>query len=307
MPLSLTPRESRSTNIQVLRAALPFLLVSLSTILHATTIFVLAALKIVPVEAWRARVSAWLVAVAESWIGFNTALIAWFTPTRWRIEGLEGLKHEGWYLVVANHQGWVDIPVLQAVFNRRIPFLKFFLKRVLRWVPVLGPAWWALDFPFMHRHTRAQVARNPALAGQDREATRRACAKFARIPTSVMNFLEGTRFTDTKHAASGRAYAHLLPPRAGGVAFAIDAMQGLLRSVIDVTIAYPAGRPTLLALFAGRVPEIRVHVRELPIPDALQGGDYEHDAAFRERFQAWVNDLWRAKDATLAKLLEPAV
>jgi 1-acyl-sn-glycerol-3-phosphate acyltransferase len=156
----------------------------------------------------------------------------------------------------------------------------------------------------MKRYTREQVERRPELAGRDIEATRRACAKFARIPTSVMNFLEGTRFTDAKHAASGKAYARLLPPRAGGIAFAIDALHGLMRSVIDVTIAYPAGRPTMLELFAGKVPEIRVHVRELPIPVALQQGDYEHDAAYRERFQAWVNDLWREKDATLARLLD---
>jgi len=299
-------RSPSGSAIRLLRAAVPFLCVAASTLLHGSSLLLLAALKVVPGEAWRARVSRWLVRVGESWIAVNTRMIAWFTPTKWRIEGLEGLRRDGWYLVVANHQAWADIPVLQAVFNRRVPFLKFFLKKVLRWVPILGPAWWALDFPFMHRHTREQLARRPELAGTDREATRLACQRFARIPTSVMNFLEGTRFTAAKHASTGSPYARLLPARAGGVAFVLDAMGGLLRSVIDVTIAYPAGTPSMLDLFAGRVPEIRVHVRERPIPEDLLQGDYERDPDFRARFQAWVNGLWAEKDATLARLLANA-
>jgi 1-acyl-sn-glycerol-3-phosphate acyltransferase len=295
------PRRPRSPPIDILRATIPFLLFALNTIAHVALLLVLALLKAIP--PLRTRVSAWLVAIGQSWIAVNTRLIEWVTPTRWRVEGLEGVNRDGWYLVVANHQSWVDIPVLQAVFNRRAPFLKFFLKRQLAWVPLLGAAWWALDFPFMHRHTRAELERRPELRGQDREATRRACRRFAQLPTSVMNFLEGTRFTPAKHAATQSPYVHLLPPRAGGVAFVLDAMGGLLRSVIDVTIAYPGGKPTMLDLLAGRIPEIRVDVRERPIPEALLDGDYENDAAFRARFQAWINGLWTDKDATLARLL----
>jgi 1-acyl-sn-glycerol-3-phosphate acyltransferase len=300
---TLYSRRLREPIIDILRAAIPFLLFALNTLLHVTLLLALAAFKAVPVERVRTRVSAWLVAIGQSWIACNTRLIGAATPTRWRVEGMAEVKRDGWYLVVANHQSWVDIPVLQAVFNRRAPFLKFFLKRQLRWVPALGAAWWALDFPFMHRHTRAELERRPELRGQDREATQRACRRFARLPTSVMNFLEGTRYTPGKHAAMQSPYAGLLPPRAGGVAFVLDAMGGLLRSVIDVTIAYPGGRPSLLDLLAGRIPEIRVDVRERAIPEALLAGDYEGDAAFRQRFQAWINGLWADKEATLAGLL----
>src|SRR5688572_18155740 len=219
--------------------------------------------------------------MAESWIAGNGLLLRAFTRTRLEVEGREGLAREHWYLVVANHQSWVDILVLQDVFNRRIPFLKFFLKQELIWVPLLGLAWWALDFPFMRRYSRETLERRPELRGKDTEATRRACAKFASLPVSVMNFVEGTRFTPEKHAQQGSPHAHLLRPKAGGVAFVLDSMCGILRSVIDVTIAYPAGRPTLMDLIADRVPCVRVHVRELPIPAGLVGGDYENDAAFR--------------------------
>lgn len=188
------------------------------------------------------------------------------------------------------------------MFNRRIPFLRFFLKSQLVWVPLLGPAWWALDFPFMKRYSRETLARHPELQGRDMEATRRACEKFRHMPVSVMNFAEGTRFTPAKHAAQSSPYRHLLRPKAGGVAFVLDAMGDALHAMLDVAIVYPDGPCNMLDLIAGRVREIRVHVRELPI-DASLHGNYETDAVFRVRFQAWMNGLWEAKDQRIGQML----
>src|SRR6478735_3776896 len=185
-----------------IRLPLALLLVSLNVLLHATTLFVMAALKaLLPVAGIRKALSRALIGIAEQWIAVNGFLFGLFTPTQWQIEGLDGLHSHGWYLVLSNHQSWVDIPALQKTFNRRIPFLRFFLKKQLIWVPVLGLAWWALDFPFMQRYSRELLEKRPELRGQDVEATRKACARFAEIPVSVMNFVEGTRFTPAKHAA----------------------------------------------------------------------------------------------------------
>jgi 1-acyl-sn-glycerol-3-phosphate acyltransferase len=193
----------------------------------------------------------------------------------------------------------VDIPVLQQVFNRRIPFLKFFLKSQLIWVPVLGLAWWALDFPFMKRYSREQLEKHPEWRGKDVEATRKACEKYRELPVSVMNFVEGTRFTEAKHDRQKSPYRHLLHPRAGGIAFVLDAMGDMLHAVVDVTVFYPCGRPGVLDLLAGRVRRVEVSVRTIPIPPELLGGNYENDEAFRRRFQDWLNDLWASKDTNL--------
>lgn len=284
-----------------LRGVLTLLLLGGNTAVHASVLFVLALLKLVLPPA-RVRLSRGLVAVAESWIAVNSRLIDALTPTRVEVEGLQDLRYEGWYLVLANHQSWVDIPVLQKVFNRRIPFLKFFLKRELIWVPVLGLAWWALDFPFMRRLSKSQLARNPELRNRDMEITRRACERFRRMPVSVMNFVEGTRFTADKHAAKGGAFRHLLKPKAGGVGFVLGAMGDMLQSVVDVTIAYPDGRPTVWQLLSGRVRTVRVVVRQRPIPPEVIGG-YAEDPALRKRVQAWLNTLWAEKDAEMARLL----
>ena len=74
-------------------------------------------------------------------------------------------------------------------------------------------------------------------------------------------------------------------------------------SRVDVTIAYPGGRPSMIDLMADRVPAVRVHVRLLPIPAELAAGNYQDDRAFRARFQQWMNGLWQQKDADLERML----
>ncbi|MFO0696971.1 MAG: acyltransferase [Polyangiales bacterium] len=286
------------------RIPLGFLLLATNTVVHCVPLFALALLKfLLPLHAARTALSRLLIVVAESWITVNGLTLAFLTRIDWQVEGLEGLRYEGWYLVLSNHQSWVDIPVLQHTFNKRIPFLKFFLKQELIWVPLLGLAWWALDFPFMKRHSKELLERHPELRGKDLETTRAACEKFRHVPVSVMNFVEGTRFTEAKRDGQKSPYARLLRPKAGGVAFVINAMGDVLQAIVDVTIVYPEGRPTFADLLSGRLRVVRVLVRERPIPSELLGGDYENDAAYRERFQRWLVELWDEKEALLAKEL----
>lgn len=283
------------------RASLALSAMFLNTLLLVMLLYVLALGKLaVPAQKVRVVLSRALVGIANIWISINNGIIALISRPRWHVEGLEGLSRNDWYLVTANHQSWADILVLQRIFNRRIPFLKFFLKQELIKVPLLGLAWWALDFPFMKRHSREEIERNPDLKRQDVETTRKACEKFQYFPTSVMNFFEGTRFTQAKHDAQQSPYRHLLRPKAGGTAFTLNAMAGTLRNLLDVTIVYPEGTPrTLSAFLGGAISEVRVIVRQRVVPAWASEGDYENDPQFRERFQAWISEIWSEKDALL--------
>jgi len=286
------------------KIALGLSVLVVNTTLHCALLFVLAALKfLVPVYAARTLLSRALILIAESWIGVNGFAFRLFTKIDWQVEGVEKLRYEGHYLVLSNHQSWVDIPVLQKIFNKRLPFLKFFLKKELIWVPLLGLAWWALDFPFMQRHSRELLERHPELKGTDLNTTRRACERFRHVTVSVMNFVEGTRFTEARCAQQKSPYAHLLKPKAGGVAFVLNAMGDILQKVIDVTIVYPGGRPKFLDILSGRLRVVRVFVRELEIPQDLRGGDYENDPAYRTRVQDWITTLWAEKDAMITRIL----
>ena len=250
-----------------------------------------------PFAAVRQVVDRVLMALAQGWVAGNGWWMALVRRTRWDVQGLEGLRRKGWYLVSSNHQSWVDILVLQKVLHRRVPFLKFFLKRQLLYVPVMGLAWWALDFPFMQRRSGSRSA--------DLATARKACEKFRLVPTSVMNFLEGTRFSRAKHAAQQSPYRHLLKPKVGGLATALSAMGERFDALLDVTIVYPGGVPTFWDLLSGRVRQVVVRVRELEIPRDLLDGDYEGDPAFRARMQGWVQAMWADKDARIEALMAP--
>jgi 1-acyl-sn-glycerol-3-phosphate acyltransferase len=285
-----------------LRGVLTSLLIGLNTVFWAAPLFLIAFLKfVVPFRPWRDLCTRVLIAIATAWVSVNSALFEVFHRIHWVIRGVDELAPDEWYLVTCNHQSWVDIPVVQKVLNRRVPMLKFFLKQELIWVPVLGLAWWALDFPFMKRYSSEQVRANPKLGGTDLERTRRACQKFRATPVSVFNFLEGTRFTEAKHTRQESPYRHLLRPRAGGAAFVLGALGDQVRTVLDVTLVYPQGRPRAWDLVAGHLHTIVVDVRSIPIPEEFLARDYAGDPVFRAAFQAWIGELWREKDARIAK------
>ena len=289
----------------VVRGAIAFVLLAINTLFWCTLLFAFALAKLVlPFQPVRKRVDPILNGIATLWVACNSGWMRLTQNTRWDVQGVEGLPYEGWYLVNCNHQSWVDIFVLQHLLNRRIPMLKFFLKQQLIYVPVIGLAWWALDFPFMKRHGKTQLRKRPDLRQQDTEATKRACEKFALVPTSVMNFAEGTRFTPAKHRAQASPYRHLLKPKAGALALALNAMGERFRSLVDVTIVYPAGQPTFWDFLFGRTPAITVRVRPLPIPAEFCAGDYAKDPAFRSQFQRWLDQLWEEKDVQIAAILQ---
>ena len=245
------------------------------------------------------RLTAWL---AQQWAHVNVLIYEPLIGVRWDIRIDADLSPQGQYLVCSNHQTWNDIYVLMRTFGRRAPFFKFFIKQQLIWVPILGLAWWGLDYPFMKRSTPEQIAKNPALKGKDLETTRKACERYRNQPVLILNFLEGTRFTQAKHDKQQSPYTYLLKPKAGGFAFTLSALGEKLNSLLDVTIVYPDGVKGFWEFLAGRMRRVVVEVKQLKIPADLFAGDYESDPEFRKRFQQWIGDFWAQKDRRIGEL-----
>jgi 1-acyl-sn-glycerol-3-phosphate acyltransferase len=289
--------------IASLRGMLVTAIFSITIIMVTLPIVFFALLRLIPIPAWQHLLNPCLDASANFWIRVNNVQQRWLLPTHLDVGGMGELSREEWYMLVANHQAWADILIIVRTFGTKIPGVKFFFKRSLLWVPVLGLALWGLDFPSMRRHSKAEIARDPSLKGKDLERTRKACARFRHHPVTIINFLEGTRFTKQKHQQQASIYRHLLMPKAGGLAFALGAMDGQLHHLLDVTIYYEGGIPSYWSYVCGKVKRIRVQVRQLPIPAGLLG-DYEGDPAFRARFQQWVNDLWQHKDEMIEELAQ---
>lgn len=287
-----------------LKGFLAVLLILINTLIFLPLLLLVALAKLaIPVRPFRKACTVVLNTIAWYWIGFNNTLVKLLHRVEWDVRGVENLSKEHWYFVTCNHQSWADIPAIQYVLNSKIPLLKFFLKKQLIWVPLLGVAWWALDFPFMHRHTKEQIAKRPELKGKDIAATKAACEKFRYTPVTIFNFMEGTRFTPEKHQRQNSPYKHLLKPRAGGTAFVFGAMGEMIHTMLDVTIVYPGGRPGIWDYLCGRVRKIVIDIRTREVPERFLGMDYENNREVRVDFQRWVSDIWAEKDQRIETLL----
>lgn len=290
-----------------MRGCLAAFLLSANTLLWAAPIMLIALIKLlIPIPAARRVVGKAINAIAFVWAQLNNFNIRHVIPIHWDIRVPDDLSRSKNYLVISNHTSAVDIAALQMVFNSRIPFFRFFLKSVLIWVPFLGLAWWALDYPFMKRYSKEFLARNPAMKGRDLEITRRACERYGRTSVAIMNFPEGTRFTRAKHDRQKSPFTYLLKPKAGGMAYVLSAMGESIDSILNVTLVYPDGNPTLWRFLRGDMRHIIVHAEKIPLSEDLLG-DYSGEETFRNEFQRKVNDIWHKKDRLIADLLKSVV
>ena len=287
-----------------LKGTLVTLLILISTLVWYPLLLLLALIKLlIPIKPVRTLATRGLNGIARIWNESNANFIRLFNRIEWHVENNAELSRDQWYLVTCNHQSWADILVVQNLLNKRIPLMKFFLKKELLWVPLLGIAWWALDFPFMKRYSREKLMKKPELRGKDLETTKRACEKFQYTPVAVFNFMEGTRFTPEKHANQASPYRHLLKPRAGGTGFVLGAMGTKLQIMLDITIVYPDGVGGIWDYLSGRIRRVVVHIDQKTIPPELLGRDYNEDREFRIAFQKWVTALWEEKDERIDTLL----
>lgn len=284
------------------RGIIALILVIINLFFWLVFLVPVALIKIlVPLSIVRKPCNAGLNFICTRWASCNALIVKLVNDIAWDIQGDEGLSMDNWYLVLSNHQSWVDIVVLQFILNNRIPYFRFFLKQELVWLPIFNFVWYALDYPYMKRYSKEFIAQNPHLKGKDIETTRKSCERFKDVPVAVMNFVEGTRFRPEKHKKQNSPYRHLLRPKAGGIAYVLSAMGEHLSAILDVTISYEPKATGLWQFMCGRVSTVRVRIRQMAITDEILG-DYFEDEGFRNRFQEWVNRLWEHKDRTLEQL-----
>ena len=274
---------------------LVILLLFLNTCLWGTLVLLIGAVKLfVPRSELRRRLilaAAWL---GERFVGGNNWIFDTFLPVEWDVEGVDIEDPRGHYLVISNHVSWVDIFAIFRVLHRRAAFVRFFMKSQLIWMPVVGQACAALEFPFMRRYSPDYLARHPEKRGRDLVMARRMCRRYRRVPVAVAIFLEGTRFTREKQENQESPYRHLLRPRVGAISFALGALGDQLDAVLDVTLAYPEGETSMWDFVSGRLRRVKVIVRRLDVPPELLT-----EADDREQLKVWIDRVWREKDVLL--------
>lgn len=247
-----------------------------------------------------------IVDIANHWIHVNNTLIDKVLPQKnWQITLPDTLKKDGKYLLICNHQSWVDTSIVQYISEGVLPLTRFFAKHELLYIPIVGQAFYFMDFPMMKRHSKDKIAKNPALADRDLNEARRACQMLHDKPFVLLNYLEGTRFTPKKHQEQNAPYRHLLKPKAGGFALALSSLGEQIDGILDMTIVYPDGIPEYSDLWQGKITRLGVDIRHLDMDktlfDALKNGDPSDTT--KQALYTWLDDVWQAKDARIDDMM----
>jgi 1-acyl-sn-glycerol-3-phosphate acyltransferase len=288
-----------------LKGVATLVLLAVHTIVWCAPLYLLGIIRLLmPNQRARDALAIPMSRIVDGWVATNRIVFRIMGINRTRVSwSLDApLSRRDWYVVVSNHQGWSDILILQDVLLGRVPPLKFFIKRILLWVPLIGIAMWFLDFPCVRRYSRDEIAANPALRDRDRNAVRAACDLFKRAPTSVLNFLEGTRFTNEKHSAQASPYQNLLTPKIGGIQQVLSALGDRAICVVDVTIVYPSGAPEFWDYLCGRCEPAIVDVQTRELPALEPSDDADVEGTSRAQVRDWADELWSHKDAHIMQL-----
>lgn len=206
-----------------------------------------------------------------------------------------------WYMAVSNHQSWADIFIVLVAAHNRIPLLKFFMKKELAWIPFIFLANKTLNMPFVNRHSKEQIEKNPNLRFKDYENTVKACQRFLRSPSTIFSYAEGTRNNATKHKLQNSPYKNLLKPRIGGIATALSAMPNI-NVLVDYSVVYKSKKRGAWAFLKGDMRDVKVLVKKYEIPENLQNKNYSTDDQYRKDFKEWIEEIWKEKDLEIEKL-----
>jgi 1-acyl-sn-glycerol-3-phosphate acyltransferase len=293
-----------SVTLRSIRAAISLTLMWINTLVLCLPIYLVAILRVLSPNRMKPLWTRLAMASAETWISINNLILDSLQRLNIEVVGEPALEPKAWYLVIANHQSWTDIVILQRVFNRKIPMLKFFIKQQLIYAPVIGIAWWVLDFPIMKRYSATTLKKKPHLRGKDIETTKASCERFKLTPVAVLNFLEGTRFNTDKRTSQGSPYRHLLKPKSGGATMVLESLDDHLHSVLDVTLIYHDKTPSFIEFLMGHRSKITVHIEEVPMGEVKRRGATQGEGFNNRQTLSFLQERWQKKDALINDLLE---
>lgn len=253
-----------------------------------------------PITALKVLFTKFIIKVGELWIFTNKIWVKALHNPKWQIIGKENIKSNGWTIATSNHQSFADIFLLQDITNRKMPMLKFFMKYVLIYVPVIGLSWWALDMPFLKRYTKKQLEKNPELSGKDVREMKRALKHYALYPVTVFSFAEGTRFTIKKNLHQKSPFKNLLKPKEGGLATALSLVNEI-DSLIDFTIKFDTKKRSFWDYLCGRMNSVKVIIRDIKIPEKFLNTNLLENKILRSEFKDWLHNIWNEKDTLIGK------
>lgn len=286
------------------------ILIPLNCIVIATPIMILGLIRILIPLSLIANLceqcNFWLYRI---WVFDNAMILKLTNNIKWHISGDKIPKIKKSCVVISNHLSWADIIILCCVYRGRIPTTKFFMKHSLIYIPFVGLACYALGMPFLRRYSREKLLKDPKLRNADIESTKKACRRLATNPSSLINFVEGTRFTPVKAKLARSQYQNLMPPKAASVAIALGEIGKDIDYVFNTTLVYPHNRypsKPFIDLLKGKLKDVYADIELVKVTPEISG-DYLGDKAYKHQFTMHLRDVWQEKDEKITKILKDSV
>ena len=289
------------TNIKAFFIAVLF---ALNLLFFPIFILILGAIAyIMPSKVIKQKIFSLIYKIPSAWTVVNGFFMRCCVRKKWNVIGpdVSDLNHN--YIVICNHQSWVDIGVLTSLFSRKLPMFRFFMKKELLWgLPFASWACYILGFPFLSRVKKSKLLKKSSLRNKDLSSTKRACMRLRKMNSTLVSFSEGTRFSIKKKSTQQSAYQYLLKPKAGGLAIVLKELGADLKGVVNATIVYAGAKPTAWNFLRGEISDIIVRYEIIPA-ESIIVGDYKNTND-KKAFQNWLNKLWFDKDHLIGELIE---
>lgn len=281
------------------------LLIAINVIVIATPMMILGIIKfLLPFHFVTWIVEKTNYYLYKNWVFNNRCIIALTNKIHWHITGDSIPTTKKSCIVICNHISWLDILFIGCVYKGNIPTTKFFMKHSLIYIPFAGLACYALGMPFLRRYPKDKLLKNPKLRNKDIQTTKAACKRLVQFPATLINFVEGSRYTPQKAKLSKSPYSNLLPPKAASLGVALSEIGNEVEYIFNTTFYYPdsQGKPFIDMMF-GRIKDVYANI-EILSKDQMPKGNYLEDKQFKHDFTMYIRDLWEQKDHLLDKLHE---
>ena len=250
--------------------------------------------RILPVNAVKKYITAISNEIGNGIVWFLKVTLGLIHRPKWEVDYPANISTKSWYIGMSNHMSWADIFVLLFIGNYKLPLLKFFMKKELKWIPIIYLVHKTIDMPFLNRHKQGEVHSDPNLKARNFENARDAAKKFTRYPTTAFSFVEGTRFTETKKKIQLSPYDDLLKPKIGALVTALSGMP-MVEDLIDFTIIYKTSKRSAWNFACGEMREAKIIIRSYKIPEFIRESDDVASVKHRNQFRLFINNIWLEK------------
>lgn len=152
------------------------------------------------------------------------------------------------------------------------------------------------------RYSKKEIRERPELKGKDRKAIQKTLRRFHETPGSIMNFVEGSRYSPAKAKRYHSPYRFLLSPKVGGLCVILQSMEDQLYEILDLTLTYDCPKLSFWDFLSGKCRRIIVQGRHITPDQALGKIKTSFRSVTPAEVAEWIQRVWEEKDQAFLRL-----